>query len=368
MKKNIFIALYIIGASLFNSCKNEVTEEKKESKNNLKQEKSDFYNLNLKNKKVKSKKSIAVQYKFGEPSDERLHIYTTIYNEEGYLVDSIIFKNNVRIAKESFEYNQDNELIKRALYDSSEHLINLLEREIDDNGNELGFKAFKLDTLRYSQKMTYNKDDQLEKITDYYSDGGIKNVSKFSYNSNGDIISKIDMNDLGVILLRQNISYDSEGRKVSETDYDSTGLLLGKTLIKNYDDDDNIQLIEKYNSSDSLYARYEFEYNEEGKETKNTIYNGLNQILRQSITSFDDKGNKVSFKIYEGERGLLGTDFYKYNGEGQEVETKVLNNQNEQELRKVNVYNEKGLICKKINYDKLDEPQFELIYEYTYFE
>ena len=364
MNKISLLALFFISAFTFNSCTTDTAERKKESK--VSEEDENAYYQNLKDKKVKSKTSIAVQYKFGEPSDERLHIYTTFYTDQGFLKDSIVYSKNVRISKESFEYNKDNKIIKRALYDSSETLINLLERGFDTNGKEITFKAFKFDTLRYSQKKTYDGNNRLVKITDYYNDGGVKNVSTYAYNSAGDVISKADMDELGQILRKQNIGYDSEGRKVSEIDYDSTGVSIGKTLIKNYDENNNIRLIEKYNGTDSLFARYEFEYNKEGLETKNTIYNGLNQILRQSITVFNEKGLKSSFKIYEGERGLLGTDNYTYNKEGQEIETKVLNSQNQQELRKVTEYNDKGLISRTINYDKLDEPQFEFIYEYTY--
>lgn len=364
MRIGILILMIIIS---FYSCKNEVESNQKVNKKTTDQ-KEYLYQKETKKNKIKSKKAIAVQYKFGEPSDERLYIYQTNYNENGFLKDSIIFKNNKRFVRETFKYNDDNELIQRSLFDSLENLVSLLEREFDENGKEIGFKAFKYDTLRYSQKMTYNDKKELVKITDYYNDGSIKNVSTFSYNSNGDITSKADMNESGVILMKQNIGYDSEGRKVSESDYDSTGVCIGKTLIKKYDENDKIHLIEKYNSNDSLYARYEFDYDKEGNEIKNTIYNGMNQILRQSITNYNEKGNPISFKIYEGEVGLRGTDLTKYNKDGLEIELKVLDNQNKQTSRKVKEYNEKGLLAKEINFDKLDEPQFEFRYEYVYYE
>jgi hypothetical protein len=360
--------VFFITSLFMVSCEPSNEKESIVSEKKVKEEQKEVYQKEYREKKVRSKKAIAVQYKFGEPSDERLHIYQTNYNSNGYLVDSVTYRNNYRVAKEVFEYGADNKIIKRALYDSSEVLVSLLERELNANGDETSFKSFLRDTLRYSQKKGYDDKNQLTKITDYYNDGSIKSVSSYAYNSKGDVINKTEMNDLGVVLLKQDIGYDSEGRKVSEVDYDSTGTLLGKTLIKNYDANDKIQLIEKYDANDSLYAKYVFEYNVKGQETKNTIYNGLNQILRQSMTKYDANGNRVSFKLYEGELGLRGTDLTTYNDKGLEIETKTLNHQNKLQHKKVKVYNEKDLLEREINYNHLDEPEFEFKYEYTYFE
>ncbi len=359
----------LLASAFFVSCEQGEKGEESVVANKAKaEEKSDFYQQKYKAQKVKSKKAVAIQYKFGEPSDERLYIYQTDYNEDGYLLDSITYRNNYRVAKEVFEYGMDHKIVKRALYDSSEVLVSLLERELNSNGDEVSFKSFLRDTLRYSQKKVYDDNNQLIKITDYYNDGSIKSVSSYAYNSKGDVINKKEMNDIGVVLLRQDIGYDSEGRKISEIDYDSTGIALGKTLIKNYDANDKIQLIEKYDGNDSLFAKYAFEYNANGQETKNTIYNGLNQILRQSITKYDDKGNRISFKLYEGELGLRGTDLTTYNDKGLEIESKTLNHQNKLQHKKVKMYNDKGLLEREINYNHLDEPEFEFKYEYTYFE
>lgn len=367
MIKKIVVGLLTIITFSVISCESDNKEKvSNKTKKEVKLE-TDAYQQKLSKNKVKSIKAIAVQYKFGEPSDERIHLYQTNYNEKGYLVDSITFRNNVRVAKESIEYGKDNKIIKRALYDSSEVLISLLERELNKNGDEISFKSFMRDTLRYSQKKAYNDKNQLIKITDYYNDGSIKNISKYGYNTKGEVITKTELNELGTILYKQTIGYDSEGRKVSEIDYDSTGVLIGKTLIKNYDVNDNVQLIEKYDSRDSLYAKYEFEYNSAGEETKNTIYNGLNQILRQSYTKYDENGNRVSFKLYEGEFGLKGTDLTSYNKDNLETETKILDHENQLKHKKIKEYNEKNLLIKEVNFNHLDEPEFEFIYEYIYY-
>lgn len=344
-------------------------EPKEKVNKTIKEEpKKNVYQETLKKQKVKSKKATAVQYKFGEPSDTRLHIYIAKYNKNGYITDSIAFRNNYRVSTETFEYGKNNKIIKRSLFDSSETLVSTLERKLNNNGDEISFKSFLRDTLRYSQKKSYNEKNQLVKITDYYNDGSVKNVSTYAYNSNGDVINKTEMNDLGIILYKQNIGYDSKNRKISEVDIDSLGNIIGKTLIKDYDNNDKIQLIEKYDENDSLYAKYKFEYDNKGNETKNTIYNGLNQILRQSITKYNEDGNMVSFKIYEGELGLRGSDLITYNKDGLEVESKTLDNQNNLKHKRVKIYNSKKLLEREINYNHLDEPEFEFKYEYTYFE
>jgi len=370
INRTILTAVFVITILVLgcNTPQKEQQAEQKETKHKKQKEEESLYQKELSQNKVKAKKAFVVKYKFGEPSNEKLKLYETTYNKDGFLIDSITYTKNKMYAREKFAYNENNKIVQRELYDSLNRLTSKLIREFDQQGNDISFKAFRFDTLRYSQKKAYDKNNNLIKITDYYNDGSIKSISKYSYNTNNKVTSIVEMNDLGKILYKQTIGYDSLGRKINETDYDSTGTCVGKTLIKNYDKNDKIQLIEKYNAGDSLYARYEFEYNDKGLETKNTIYNGINQVLRQSITTYDKDGNRTAFKIYEGSVGLLGADEYTYNQAGKEIETKVLDGKGNLVTKVVKEYNEKGLLVKEINYNKLDEPQFEFVYEYEYFE
>ena len=366
MKFNL-ILIVVFAILSFTSCNSGENKDGVKSERHQETKEENTYQLFLKSKRVKTKQVIAVPYKFGEPSTDSILIYKTHYTENGYIKDSIIYKENKVLATESYTYNKQDKLIKRELFDEANVLISKLERVFNKNGDEKSFKSFSLDTLRYSQQKAYDEENNLTKITDYYNDGSVRSISAFDYNSKGDIVSRKEMNNLGKVVAKQTIGYDSEGRKVKEAEYDSTGNVISKTLIKNYDSNDKIQLIEKYNRNDSMVARYEFEYNEEGKETKNTIYNGINQVLRQSLTTYDAKGNRISFKIYEGSVGLLGYDETKYNEEGLEIETKVFNGKNVLDNRKVKEYNQKQLLVKEINYNKLNEPEFEFRYEYSYF-
>ncbi len=366
MKFNLLLIIALAIVSFSRCTSNENAIESKTNAIEEKEEKNQYQQF-LKSKQVKSKKAVAIPYKFGEPSTDSILIYETHYTKNGYLEDSIIYKENKVLATESFTYNEQDKLIKRELLNENNELISVLERVFNENGDEKSFKAYKLDTLRYSQQKAYDDANNLTKITDYYNDGSVRSISAFDYNSKGDIVNRKEMDNFGRVVAKQTIGYDSEGRKIKEAEYDSTGNIISKTLIKNYNKNNKIQLIEKYNSSDSMVARYEFEYNEDGNETKNTIYNGINQILRQSLTTYDEKGNRISFKIYEGSVGLLGSDETKYNDQGLEIETKVLNGENTLDNRKVKEYNQKQLLVKEINYNKLNEPEFEFRYEYSYF-
>ncbi len=102
-------------------------------------------------------------------------------------------------------------------------------------------------------------------------------------------------------------------------------------------------------------------------ETKNVILNGIGQVIRQSTTTIDEHGNKILFEIYEGEVGFLGKDEVKYNQNGQETELIVFDNKNKQVKKKRTVYNEKGLVIKEVNYNKIDEPIYQFVYTHTYF-
>ena len=334
-------------------------------------DKEDTYRLYVLKNRIETKKAWAFQYKFGEPIEQGILVYETNYDGKGNILDSIVYNSNKISFHEKYSYNSKNELIIRVLIDSLGVEVQKSERLLNDKGLESGFVMYHMDSIYYQQQREYNAKDELIRLTEFdargLTDRVSKLVSEYAYNEKSELLSQTELNNVGDILSKVVYTYDSDGNKISISNYNSTGDLQGKTLLKDYVNG-NSKLIEKYNAFDSLYAFYKYEYNLKGEETKNIILNGIGQVIRQSNTTIDEHGNKVLFEIYEGEVGFLGKDEVNYNQDGQETELTVFDNKNKQVKRKVTVYSQKGLVTKEVNYNKIDEPIYQFVYDYTYFE
>jgi len=367
--KNLLIGIIALG--FLSGCNSGVNEEVSEKNLNVNETSEDpvvegSYRIFIHKHGVKTKKALAFQYKFGEPVGDGILVYETNYDSKGNLLDSLVYGSNKVSFHEKYTYNDKNELIIRVLIDSLGKEVQKSERTFNQDGLESGFAMYANDSLYYKQNREYNGKEELIRLTEFDASGNPKLVSEFTYNENGDLLSQTELDNAGNILSKVGYSYDEKGNKVSISNYNSLGKLQGKTLLKDYEKG-NAKLIEKYDANDSLYASYQYEYSEEGEETKNIILNGIGQVIRQSNTTIDENGNKVLFEIYEGEVGFLGKDEVKYNESGQETELTVFDNKNQQVKRKLTVYNPKGLVIKEENFNKIDEPIYQFKYEYTYF-
>ena len=372
MKNRIvgFIALLILNGcnAVDENIDNDIQAKVKSVETEIDRE--DTYRKFVLKNRIETKKASAFQYKFGEPIEQGILVYETNYDRKGNILDSIVYNANKISFHEKYTYNDKNELIIRVLIDSLGVEVQKSERLLNDKGLESGFVMYHLDSIYYQQQREYNEKDELIRLTEFdaigLNEGVSKLVSEYAYNEKRELLSQTELNNSGDILSKVSYTYDSRGNKASISNYNSLGDLQGKTLLKAYENG-NSKLIEKYDAFDSLYAFYKYEYNSEGVETKNVILNGIGQVIRQSTTTIDEHGNKILFEIYEGEVGFLGKDEVKYNQNGQETELIVFDNKNKQVKKKRTVYNEKGLVIKEVNYNKIDEPIYQFVYTHTYF-
>ncbi len=371
--KNRLVGL--IALILLNACTGVVEDVKNDSQSKVavsetEIDKKETYRRYVLKNRIETKKARAFQYKFGEPKEQGILVYETNYDSKGNILDSIVYNSNKISFHEKYSYNNKNELIIRVLIDSLGVEVQKSERLLNDKGLESGFVMYQKDSVYYQQQREYNEKDELIRLTEFdargLADGVSKLVSEYAYDEKGKLLSQTELNNVGHILSKVIYTYDSEGNKISISNYNSTGDLQGKTLLKEYVNG-NSKRVEKYDAFDSLYAFYKYEYNLNGEETKNIILNGIGQVIRQSNTTIDEHGNKVLFEIYEGEVGFLGKDAVNYNQDGQETELTVFDNKNKQVKRKVTVYSEKGLVTKEVNYNKIDEPIYQFVYDYTHF-
>ncbi len=368
MLKNLAIPLIL--ALFLSSCNSEEASGDETSSQNSTTVTSDVekdtnYQQYIDRNNIASIKATGYGYKFGEPTEGNV-LYETHYNEDGYLLDSLIYHKNGVMATLHNVYNGNNELLLSEIIDSSGNIQQKVERTFDDKGNVLTFQLNQNGKVTYSQKMLYDDQNRMTKITEFDEEGTPQIITNYGYNENGKLIKNEEVNGAGQTIEQTSFVYDDQGHNTVQTIYGPDGQVIEKNFLKEYDSNDNAQLIEKYDRNDSLIVTYHYEYDASGKEVKSIIYNGIGQIIRQSMATIDENGDQVLYEVYEGGKGLIGKDVRKYNSNHQETELIVYDNKEKQLKRKVSHYNEHGLLSEVVTYDKIDEPLFRMTFEYEF--
>ncbi|MCB9195234.1 MAG: hypothetical protein H6598_03330 [Flavobacteriales bacterium] len=366
MKTNLIAGVFLLALTI--SCSNEDNEGalQNPTQNDLIQEDS-CYEQFIHRHGIVEMMVTGYGYKFGEPTEGNI-LYKTTYNQDGFLLDSLIYHKNGVLASLHNSYNDQNKLLVSEIQDSIGNIQQKVERTYDIKGNVLTFQLNQSGVVLYSQKMLYDDKDRIIKITEFDKDGAPQIITNYQYNEKGKLIENEQADALGNILEKTLYVYDEKGRNTVQTIYGGTGQVIEKNFLKEYDQNDNAQLIEKYDQNDSLIVTYTYQYDAKGKEIKSIIYNGIGQIIRQSMATVDVNGDQVLYEVYEGGKGLIGKDERKYNDNHQEIELIVYDHKENQLKRKVSSYNEKGLLKEIINYDKIDEPLFRMTFDYQYHE
>lgn len=364
-----FIRLVLL-PFLFFSCANdqvnEVQQGKTSDEGTVKVTDTSFAQY-ISNNKISSITAKGYAYKFGEPDGDGSILYKVSYNASGKILDSLIYQDNKVIASLENQYNDQNKLLVSMIKDSNGLMQQKVERTYDENGNVLTFQLKQKEEIVYSQKMTY-EGDKMTKIVEFDNEGNPRIITNYEYNESGKLITNSESDENGFLLKRTSLVYDKDGNNSVQTIYNSNGQVAEKNFLKDYDENGNARLIEKFDANDSLVVSYQYTYNAKGEEIKSVIYDGVGQVIRQSMSSFDDKGNQIGYEIYEGGKGFVGKDQLSYNEKNQEVELIVVDKDDKQIKRKVSSYNDKDLLKEVINYDKVDEPIFRIVFEYNYYE
>ena len=365
------IFLILLASIVFFSCSGDesTTETIKEGqdKNAEANKKDTAYHHYIKRNGIKSLSAKGYAYKFGEISGDGNTLYEVNYNEDGYVLDSIIYNDNKVIASLNNVFDDANRLLVSMIKDSVGVVQQKVERSYDTKGNVLTFQLIQQESILYSQKMTYDE-DRMTKIVEFDKDGNPRIVTNYDYNENGKLITNQESDEAGNLLKKTSFVYDKDGNNSIQTIYNSKGQVAEKNFLKNYDALGNAKLIEKYDANDSLVVTYQYEYNDKGKEIKSIIFDGVGQIIRQSMASFDQKGNQVGYEVFEGGKGFVGKDAITYNEKDQEQQLIVYDKDSKQVKRKTTSYNDKDLREEVVNFDKLDEPIFRISFSYTYFQ
>lgn len=324
------------------------------------------YRMLLEAAGVATKTAVVYDFKFGEPQQFGHQVYMTTYDTRGNKIDSLGY-DGLKIS-EALVYNDDNRLIERILYDSAKTVLQHLSREINDAGNETAFYYFnENDEVTYSEKRVYDDFDRLIKLTKYDEQGNDYGAVAYAYNENNDVTEMTEMVTEDEILIKSVTSYNEQGWKTGISVYDGRGLLIEKTVFSEHTADGKITKGEKFeNGGDSLVVSFTMEYDEDGNELRFIEKNGFNNIVQRAESEYDENGNRIMYAVYGAYGELLGKDEIKYDEAGNKTQTKVIGSAGTQASRLTWKYDENGLLLEETYFDNIDEPQYKVVYEYTY--
>jgi hypothetical protein len=367
MMKIVYKIVAFVIIFVLMSCNQGAGENLLSTEGNVEVNQDTSYAQYIKRNKIKSLTVTGFQFAFGEPAQPGFKLYEVIYNEDGLPLDSLIFNNNVLIGKVKNIYSKQGKLLTSTIHDNEGNELETISRDFDEKGNEVSFVMLKKGQLYYKQEITYNANNLLTKIIEFDEKNEQRIITEYAYNDQQKKISKTESNAKGVILQKEAWVYDEKGNNTQYIIYDISGKIVEKNYLKNYTNEGQPKLLEKYDKNDSLLVTHQYEYDSKGRETKSTLYNGINQIISQTNATYDAKGNQLTFEMYEGGAGFKGRDELQYNDVNQEVELKVVGPDGKQLKRRLTTYTGSNLKFEVINYDKLDDPNFKLQYTYTFY-
>lgn len=316
-------------------------------------------------------------------------VYAAEFDGNGNVIRTTNYDENGEVKSyTAYEYDEKGNLTKAARYDETETLQSYDVYEYDENGYILKDTRYNANGVKtgyteYFENTTYiNKYAGQRRSESYDSDGSLSGITE--YNRNGDVvkaeqymsgklygIEEREYDESGNLI--KSSSYDADrkftgysvygynesGKRIKISKYDGSGTLTGYTEIKRngdyilsetvYDGDGNKTEYTEYLENTSDYATYSrkkrYEKYENGKLAELKEYNEDGRMTKR--TSYDGEGNK---KLYE-EYVALKVKHNGYEGISTNIKTRETYNDGKLEHRTEYEYDENGNRTKISEYD-----------------
>lgn len=311
------------------------------------------------------------------------------YDEDGKKIKETSYKEDGSISMiYRYEYDEKGNLTKEARYDETETLRAYEVYEYDENGYVLkntrySASGVKTGYTEYFENTTYaNKYAEERRSESYDSDGNLSSV--YEYNKNGETTKSENYRNGKLWSAEENeydesgnliksSSYDADrkftsysvygynesGKRIKISKYDGSGTLTEYTEIKRdgeyilsetvYDGDGSKTQYTEYLENTPDYNTYSrtkrYERYENGKLAELEEYNEDGRITKR--TSYDGDGNK---KLYE-EYVTLKVKHNGYEGTTTDTKTREIYNDGKLEHRTEYEYDENGNRIKTSEYD-----------------
>lgn len=313
------------------------------------------------------------------------------YDKNGNLTKFISYDENGEVKSyTAYEYDEKGNLTKAARYDGNGTVEDYTVYENDENGYILKDTRYDANGVKRScteyfenttheskyisgnQRRTenYDSDGSLSGITEYnrngdvvkaeqYMSGKLYGIEEKEYDESGNLIKSSSYDADRKFTGYSVYGYNESGKRIKISKYDGSGTLTGYTEIKRngdyilsetvYDGDGNKTEYTEYLENTSDYATYSrkkrYEKYENGKLAELKEYNEDGKMTKR--TSYDGKGNK---KLYE-EYVTLKVKHNGYEGTSTDIKTRETYNDGKLEHRTEYEYDENGNRTKISEYD-----------------
>lgn len=272
--------------------------------------------------------------------------FTKLFDDKGLCIKSLEYemnlknKNNWDWCYKTFQYDQNNNLLKYHKYNSDDNLIEMVKNFYNEKGKLIKSLKYQYnnnssdDNIIEIEKNFYNENGKLIKSLKYRHDNKIEqkkimkydkygNRFEFKYNSKNNLIDSCKYDEHGNEEFRFNYITTNgknkiENKTVHSLEYDDNGKLIRDINIST---DSNNEYIEKFCTSFDNYGR---EIEEKYYQYRKNY--GFDLIYTWKF-EYDKNGNLIK-EIY-GDVGLVEY-FYKYDNQGnwfEQIKKKVLDDE-----------------------------------------
>lgn len=250
-------------------------------------------------------KEIQVDTAFKFNKGGSLQKYTFIYdkNQISQLIDSSEIKKN-EIYKTIFNYDTDNRLINKMLYNFNDNKLSQLAEFIikyDINGNIILKKYIDRDMLVWERGSYYNSKNKIVKSY-FVKQTDTVEVQNYSY-----------YNSLNISQIENISFYDCSDCDEEDTIYKKT---FPHRELRIFNTNGNVLEQLSFENGNKLIEKITFEYNELGNNTKTIRYNSKGIAITERLCTYDSHGANISsifreFTKNKSEYSNTKYEFYK---------------------------------------------------------
>ncbi len=292
----------------------------------------------------------------------------TSYREDYLLKNAQTDKIDTKKFKLSYtEYNKQDKIIEDIRYNQDGSIEQMYKYRYDDKGQMIE------ETLSYSEdetaeKRTFELDDKglVKKEFRPYLDGSVDTLV-YNYDSENNLIEKTIIDSDNDIDSKEVFEYNNK-KLTKESAYEGTDNLISYNIYK-YDEAGNRVETIKWEAEDNKKIKIVDCFNEKGSRTKSLVYNSLNQLISKTI--FIEENDKI-IQIIEENQYKKDTTNIIYDKKGNIIEEKEYNIKNQLNHKVTKEYNDNNdIIESAVFIDRHEQginQDYVVRYEYEMFE
>ena len=232
-------------------------------------------------------------------------IWKMVWNFDlnGNEIDKIsLTKNDQQDARYLSSYDNQNNLIKKEIYNADNVLIHRSTYRYDDRNNKIWWKSTnwtpgllwrkeKSVTYSYNYDERNNQVEEIHHLNKIFS--RIKRVTfTYRYDHLGNMIEENWYNPDGSFDTKFTYRYDENGNKIEWNIYNNNNVLNGKSVFI-YDKGGNKIEEKRFNADGEITSIFRFKYDENGNELKSCCVNSDKFLQEVHESHYDDKGNII---------------------------------------------------------------------------